>query len=66
MAILIAAPLAYALMQQWLQDFAYRIPLSPVVLLVAGGLALFIALATIGMQSIKSALTNPARSLRSE
>lgn len=66
LAILIAAPLAYFAMQHWLQDFAYRIPLRPGVLLMAGGIALFIALATISVHAIKSALTNPTRSLRSE
>jgi putative ABC transport system permease protein len=53
-------------MHQWLQDFAYRIVLSPWIFVAAGLLAIIIALATISFQAIKAALANPVKSLRSE
>ncbi len=63
---LIAFPLAWWAMNNWLQDFAYRIDISWWVFGVAGILALFIALFTISFQSIKAAVANPVRSLRTE
>jgi len=65
-AFLIAAPVAWFLMHQWLQDFAYRIALSPWIFAAAGVLATVIALVTISWQAIRAALTSPVRSLRSE
>jgi len=65
-AFLIAAPVAWWIMHQWLQDFAYRIPLSPWIFAAAGVLATLIALITISWQAIRSALTSPVKSLRSE
>ena len=65
-AFLIAAPLAWWIMHQWLQDFAYRIPLSPWIFVGAGVLAVLIALTTISFQAIKAALASPVKSLRSE
>ena len=65
-AFVIAAPVAWWIMHQWLQDFAYRISLSPWIFVAAGLLAIIIALATISFQAIKAALTNPVKSLRSE
>ncbi len=62
----IAVPVAWYFMRQWLQDFAYRIDLGVGVFLLAGGLALLIALATISWQSIQAALTNPVNSLKNE
>jgi putative ABC transport system permease protein len=53
-------------MNQWLADFAYKIEISPGIFLLAGGLALLIALATVSWQSIRAALANPVDSLRSE
>jgi ABC-type antimicrobial peptide transport system permease subunit len=65
-AFLIATPLAWYFMHQWLQDYAYRINISP-WLFVAGGLAaIIIALATISFQAIKAAVANPVKSLRTE
>jgi len=65
-AFVIAAPLAYYVMHQWLQDFAYRINIEWWVFAMAGILSVAIALATISFQAIKAALMNPTRSLRSE
>lgn len=66
LAILLATPLAAWLMQQWLQDFAYRVELSWWMFTAAGLCALFIALFTISFQAIKAAKANPAKSLRTE
>jgi ABC-type antimicrobial peptide transport system permease subunit len=65
-AFLIATPLAWYFMNQWLQDYAYRINISW-WLFAAGGLAaIVIALATISFQAIKAAIANPVKSLRTE
>jgi putative ABC transport system permease protein len=63
---LIAYPLAWWAMTKWLQGFAYRINISWWVFIVAGLGAMAIALVTISFQSIKAALTNPVKSLRTE
>lgn len=65
-AIVIAGPIAYYAMNRWLQDFAYRIQLEWWVFALAGALAVGIALLTVSYQSIKAALVNPVKSLRSE
>ena len=65
-AIVIASPVAWWAMNKWLQDFAYRAPISWWIFLVAGVLVIFIALATISFQAIKAAIANPIKSLRSE
>ncbi|MCQ6956882.1 ABC transporter permease [Mucilaginibacter aquariorum] len=65
-AILIASPIAWFAMDKWLQDFAYKITINWWVFLLAGGGAALIAFATVSIQSIKAALTNPVKSLRSE
>jgi len=65
-AFVIASPVAWYIMHHWLQDFAYRINISWWVILVAGLLAGFIALATISFQTIKAAIANPVKSLRTE
>ena len=65
-AFLIATPLALYFVHQWLQDYAYRINISP-WLFAAGGLAaIIIALATISFEAIKAAVANPVKSLRTE
>ena len=66
LANLIAWPLAYFGMQQWLQDFAYRIDLSWGIFLGAGLLALATAVLTVSYQAIKAALADPVESLRYE
>jgi len=63
---LIAIPVAWYVLNQWLAEFAYRIELGPGLFIFAGLTALVIALATISWQSIKAAVANPVESLRSE
>ncbi len=65
-AIVIASPLAYILMQKWLADFAYRIEISWLMFAAAGAAAVLIAFLTVGFQSVKAALANPVKSLKSE
>jgi putative ABC transport system permease protein len=65
-AIVIAIPLCTWVMNKWLQDFAYRIAIGPVVFIEAGIVCVGIAFATIAWQSVKAALVNPVRSLRNE
>ncbi|HVS91614.1 MAG TPA: ABC transporter permease [Mucilaginibacter sp.] len=65
-AILIATPAAWYLMNKWLQDFAYRINMQWWMFVAAGLLAILIAFATISYQAIKAALMDPIKSLRSE
>ena len=65
-AILIASPIAWWAMDKWLQDFAYKIDIEWWVFVLAGTLAIIIALATVSFQSIRAALMNPVKSLRSE
>lgn len=65
-AFLIAVPLGYYAMNQWLQTFAYRIELSILVFIVAGILSFAIAWITVGFESIRAAVGNPVNSLRSE
>jgi putative ABC transport system permease protein len=65
-AFSIATPLSWVLMNKWLEDFAYRIDVNWWVFVVAGALAVLIALATISFQSIKAAFTNPVKNLRTE
>jgi putative ABC transport system permease protein len=65
-SILIAAPLAWLVMQKWLQGFAYRQNIQWWVLVSAGLGAIVIAFVTISYQSVKAAMANPVDSLRSE
>ncbi len=65
-SMLVAWPIAYFVMNRWLQDFAYRVELRPETFLLAGAAALIVALLTISFQSIKAALANPVTSLRYE
>jgi putative ABC transport system permease protein len=66
LSILIATPLAWFAMDQWLRNFAYRIAIQWWIFLLAGAIAVLIALLTVSLQTIKAALTNPVKSLRSE
>lgn len=66
LAILIASPVAYYFMQQWLADFAYRVDLQWWVFALAGVAAVGIAFLTVSFQSIRAARMNPVESLRSE
>jgi ABC-type antimicrobial peptide transport system permease subunit len=65
-AFLIAAPVSWYLMNQWLQDFAYRTQIEWWVFAVAVLAALLIALLTVSFQAIKAAVANPVKSLRTE
>ncbi|MEZ0541385.1 ABC transporter permease [Fibrella arboris] len=65
-AILLASPVAWYAMSQWLLDFKYRIEIDWRVFALAGTLAIAIALLTVSFQSIKAALMDPVKSLRSE
>lgn len=65
-AVLIASPLAWMVMNRWLQGFAYRIHISWSVFVITTLAALFIALITISFQAIKAAIANPVESLKSE
>ncbi|SEI53647.1 putative ABC transport system permease protein [Dyadobacter sp. SG02] len=65
-AILIATPLAWYGLNKWLQGYAYRIDAEWWMFALAGLIAVLIALVTVSSQSIKTALTNPVKSLRSE
>ncbi|HXB10064.1 MAG TPA: ABC transporter permease [Puia sp.] len=65
-AALIAFPIAWYTMHNWLRDFAYRISIEWWVFFVAGILAAAVALITIGFQAIRAALANPVKALRSE
>jgi ABC-type antimicrobial peptide transport system permease subunit len=65
-AFCLAAPIAWYVMHEWLQGFAYRVDMSLWSFAFAGLLALLIALLTVSFQSIKAALANPVKSLRNE
>ena len=65
-AIVIAVPVAWYVMNKWLQDFAYKVNIGWTVFFIAGVSAVLIAILTISFQSIKAALANPVKSLRTE
>lgn len=65
-AIAVAVPVTWVLMNKWLQDFAYRISISWYLFVFAGFLAVVIALLTVSWQAVKAAKANPVRSLRTE
>ncbi|MCW5911652.1 MAG: ABC transporter permease [Cyclobacteriaceae bacterium] len=65
-AFVIAAPLAWYVMTKWLQNYAYKTEISWDVFLLTGVLSVVIALLTISYQSVRAALVNPVKNLRSE
>ncbi len=65
-SLIVASPLAWWVMNNWLQDFAYRINIGWWMFLLAGLGAVFIATITVSFQAIKAAVANPVKSLRSE
>lgn len=65
-SVLIASPVAWLVMNKWLQSFAYRINVAWWVFALAGLLAIAIALITVSYQSIRAAIANPVKSLRTE
>jgi ABC-type antimicrobial peptide transport system permease subunit len=66
LAVVIASPVAWYFMNQWLQSFAYRTTISWWLFALAGLGGIFIALVTLSFQAIKVAIANPVESLRSE
>lgn len=65
-ACFIAIPAGYYFMQQWLQGFVYRVDIGAETFVIAGATAMLIAMATISVKSVRSALANPVNSLRNE
>ena len=65
-AFVLASPLAWWMMDQWLNGFAYKITMGATPFILAGITALAIAWLTISYQSVKAAIANPVRSLKSE
>jgi ABC-type antimicrobial peptide transport system permease subunit len=66
LAFVLAAPLAWWAMNQWLQEYDYRISIPWWIVASAGGLAFVLAVATVSFQAIKAAIANPVNSLRNE
>ncbi|MEB0264000.1 MULTISPECIES: ABC transporter permease [unclassified Mucilaginibacter] len=66
LSIIIAVPITWYAMHKWLQEFAYRVEIHWWVFIVAGALALMVAFITVSFQSVRAALANPVKSLRSE
>ena len=64
-AVVIASPIAWYAMHTWLQGFQYRVEIGGWIFLAAGLIAVIIALATVSYQAIRSAISNPVKSLRS-
>lgn len=65
-AAVIAFPLTWLAMHKWLQDFVYRVNVGWWLFFLGGGVALLIALLTVGFQAVKAAVANPVKSLRTE
>jgi len=65
-AFVIAAPVAWWVMNAWLQDYVYRAPFGPGIFVVGLLSSFFVAFLTVGFQSIRAAIANPVKSLRSE
>ena len=65
-SLVVASPAAWCVMNNWLQDFAYRIEIGWWMFALAGLIAVIIATATVSFQAIKAAVANPAKSLRTE
>ena len=65
-ANIIAWPAAYLLMNNWLQDFAYKINMNIMIFIYSGLIVIAIALITVSFQAVKAALANPVESLRYE
>ena len=65
-AIIISLPIGWFAMDKWLEDFSYRIEINWWILALAGSFAIAIAIITVSYQSIKAAIANPVKSLRTE
>lgn len=66
LALLIASPIGWWVMDRWLHDFAYRAPISWWVFAATAGVSLLVVFVTIGVQAVRAARENPVRALRSE
>jgi putative ABC transport system permease protein len=66
LAFLLASPIAYYIMSGWLQNFAYKVTVGPLVFVAALILSLLMAYITISANTLKTARTNPAETLRHE
>jgi ABC-type antimicrobial peptide transport system permease subunit len=66
LAFLVAVPLSWMAMHKWLDNFAYRTEISWWIFVAAGAAMITIALLTLGFQTIKAALANPVKNLRTE
>ncbi|MEM1338816.1 MAG: ABC transporter permease [Bacteroidota bacterium] len=66
LALVIAFPIAFWIMSNWLNGFAYRIDIGWVVFVLAGATALLIALLTVSFQAVSAAIANPVKSLRTD
>jgi len=66
MAAIFAIPVAWWMMDSWLNDFAYRTKIYWWVFIIAGVLALLVALFTVGLKALKAAIANPVKAIRSE
>jgi putative ABC transport system permease protein len=65
-SFLIAAPIAWYLMNLWLQDYAYKVEITWDIFVIAAILSIMIALATVSYQAIRAAFTSPVKNLRAE
>jgi len=65
-AFIIASPIAWWAMHKWLQDFVYRTDIDGWIFVIAGGMVILIAVATISIQAMRTAMANPVKSLKAE
>ena len=65
-AFCLAAPIAWWVMNTWLQDFKFRIPISPWIFVLSISVSIFIAAITVGYRSVRAAIANPIKNLRTE
>lgn len=66
LALIVASPFAWMAMNNWLQDFAYRVNIGWWIFVLAGAIAVLIAFASVGVRAIRAARANPVKSLRTE
>jgi putative ABC transport system permease protein len=65
-AFILAVPISYLSLDAWLNDFAYRIDINWTTFIVAGLVSFIVAIATVGYQSVRAAISNPVEALRNE
>jgi len=66
LSLLIAVPLAWYIMQMWIENYEYRISIDPLIFLGVGAMVIAVALFTVSFHTIKAAIVNPVKSLRTE